>query len=265
MHERERWQAILEQVRQRAVMPVRDLAGLLDASPATLRRDLTKLAEMGLLRRVHGAVEAVSQDDRPQLATRSFDVSRTLNGARKRVIARAAVDLCRDGESIIINGGTTTGQMIEFLRPRRLHILTNSFPVAEALVHDSENRIVLPGGEIYREQNVIVSPFDDDSIQHYTASKMFMSALSIGPLGVIEGDPLLARAEAKLLKRAADLIVLADSSKFEPRGNMAVAPLSRIHTLITDDAAPASGLAMLRDAGVRVIIAQDEEAMIHAA
>src|SRR4029077_1106978 len=154
--------------------------------------------------------------------------SQALFAERKRAIARQAVALCRDGESIIINGGSTTFHMVEFLRASRLQILTNSFSIAEALVRQSDNRIILPGGEVYRDQNIILSPFDEDSIQHYTASKMFMSAMSIGPLGLVEGDPLIARAEAKLLSRAADLIVVADSSKFEPRGSMAVAPLTRI-------------------------------------
>jgi len=265
MHERERWQAILGLVRQRKVMPVRDLAAAVSASSATLRRDLTKLAAMGQLRRVHGGVEAVDPDHRPLLATRAFDISRTLNAERKRAIAKAAVALCKDGEAIVINGGTTTFQMVEFLADRRLHILTNSFPIAEALVHSSENRIVLPGGEVYREQSLILSPFDGDSIQHYTASKMFMSAMSVGPLGLIEGDPLIARAEAKLLSRAADLIVLVDSSKFEPRGSMAVAPLSRIRTLITDDEAPQGALDMLREAAVEVIVVPTESKLLSVA
>jgi DeoR family ulaG and ulaABCDEF operon transcriptional repressor len=83
---------------------------------------------------------------------------------------------------------------------------------------------------------------------------MFMSAISIGPLGVIEGDPLLARAESKLLKRADKLIVLADSSKFVSRGSLVVCPLSRIDTLITDSDAPSDALDMLRGHGVRVVV-----------
>ena len=70
---------------------------------------------------------------------------------------------------------------------------------------------------------------------------------------MIEGDPLVARAETKLLKRAEKLVVLADSSKFVSRGSLVVCPLSRIHILITDRAAPASALAMLREAGVQTI------------
>ena len=176
--------------------------------------------------------------DAPALATRSFEISKTLNVAAKRAIAKAAVALCSDGEAIIINGGTTTFEMGEFLRERRLKVLTNSYPLAETLIHDSKCRVALPGGEVYREQKLIVSPFEEDAIQHYLASCMFMSALAVGPLGVVEGDPLIARAETKLLKRAEKLVVLADSSKFITRGSLVVCPLSRIHTLITDNAAP---------------------------
>ena len=124
------------------------------------------------------------------LATRSFDVSRTINVEAKRAIARKAVEMCADGDVIIINGGTTTFQMSEFLRGARLKVLTNSYPLAEFLIHETQNRVALPGGEVYREQKLIVAPFDDDAIQHYSARIMFMSAVSIGPLGVIEGDPL---------------------------------------------------------------------------
>ena len=70
---------------------------------------------------------------------------------------------------------------------------------------------------------------------------MFMSAISIGPLGVIEGDPLIARAETKLLKRAERLVVLADASKFAARGSLVVCPLSRVHALITDFGRAAGG------------------------
>lgn len=265
MHERERWQMILEAVRHKPVVTLRELLGRMDVSPATLRRDFSKLDEMGQVRRVHGGVEAVDQTARPHLATRSFDVSQTLFAARKRAIARAAVDLCEDGESIVINAGTTTFQMVDFLRRRRLQILTNSFPIASALIASSENRIMLPGGEIYREQGIVLSPFDEDSIQHYTASKMFMSCYSISALGIHEGDPLIARAEAKLLARADKLIVIADSSKFEQRGSLAVCPLSRVGTLITDDAAPASALAPLRDAGVKVVVVGAERNTVPSA
>ena len=258
MHERERWQVILTQVRERGVMSVRELMPITQASSATLRRDLTKLEELGQVRRVHGGVEAVEVSNQPHLATRSFGVSQTFNAARKRDVAKAAAAMCGDGESIIINAGSTTWSMVEFLRERRMQILTNSFPIAQELIATSQNRIVLPGGEVYREQGIVLSPFDEDAIQHFTASKMFMSCYSITPMGIIEGDPLIARAEAKLLSRADKLVVIADSSKFESRGSMVVCQLSRVHTLVTDDAAPPLMIDHIKSLGVKVVIAEQE-------
>jgi len=257
VHERERWQVIRALLRERSLVRIADACRATGASEASIRRDFARLAEQGFATRVHGGLEAIpgtagGQGDVLSLATRAFDVSQTLNVEAKRAIAKAAVALCADGDTIIVNGGTTTFQMGEFLRERRLKVLTNSYPLAEVLIHGGVCRVALPGGEVYREQGMIVSPFDEDAIQHYSAAKMFMSAVSIGPLGVIEGDPLLARAESKLLKRADKLVVLADSSKFVSRGSLVVCPLSRISTLITDTSAPPSALDMLREAGVEV-------------
>src|SRR5450631_1918715 len=262
VHERERWQVIKAMLKQQLLVRIADVCRATGASEASVRRDFSRLAEMGSATRVRGGLEAMpgsqsASPDAPALATRSFEISKTLNVAAKRAIAKAAVELCADGEAIIINGGTTTFEMGEFLRERRLKVLTNSYPLAEVLIRDSRCRVALPGGEVYREQKLIVSPFDDDAIQHYSATRMFMSAISIGPLGVIEGDPLVARAEAKLLKRADKLIVLADSSKFVSRGSLVVCPLARIDILITDSDAPKEALDMLREAGVETRIAGD--------
>jgi DeoR family transcriptional regulator, ulaG and ulaABCDEF operon transcriptional repressor len=270
VHERERWQIIKTMLKERTLVRIADACRATGASEASIRRDFARLAEQGFAIRVHGGLEALPDDgagsgDVLSLATRAFDISQALNIAAKRAIAKAAVALCADGESIIINGGTTTFQMGEFLRDRRLKVLTNSYPLAEVLIHSSKCRVALPGGEVYREQGVIVSPFEEDATQHYSASRMFMSAISIGPLGVIEGDPLLARAESKLLKRADKLTILADSSKFVSRGSLVVCPLSRIHTLITDAAAPVGALEMLREAGVQVIVAAEGVDAIAAA
>jgi DeoR family ulaG and ulaABCDEF operon transcriptional repressor len=259
VHERERWQVIKALLRERSLVRIADACRATGVSEASIRRDFARLAEQGVATRVHGGLEALPEaasapSDVLSLATRSFDVSQTLNIDAKRAIAKAAVALCADGETIIINGGTTTYQMGEYLRERRLKVLTNSYLLADALIHTSKCRVALPGGEVYREQGMIVSPFEEDAIQHYSATRMFMSAISIGPLGVIEGDPLLARAESKLLKRADKLIVLADSSKFVSRGSLVVCPLARIDTLITDADAPAEALDMLRGHGVRVVV-----------
>src|SRR4051794_8486765 len=107
MHERERWQIILRALARQPVATVKDLAVLTGASEATLRRDIAKLADQGLLQKVHGGAQALRDNTAPSLATRHFETSRPLNLAKKRAIAAAAAELCTDGDSIIINGGTT--------------------------------------------------------------------------------------------------------------------------------------------------------------
>ena len=260
MRERQRAEIARNLLQQRGFISIAELMAATGASAASARRDAVRLAEAGVAERVHGGLQAIeaafspAQPPRAQ-GSRSFDNSLAVNVAAKRAIARAAVAMCEDGDVVIVNGGTTTYQMSEYLRHTRLKILTNSYPLAEFLIHETDNRVALPGGEVYRDQKLIVAPFDDDAIQHYSARLMFMSALAIGPLGVIEGDPLIARAETKLLRRAEKLIVLVDASKFEPKGSLVVCPLSRIDTLITDESAPAEALAMLREAGVNVVVA----------
>lgn len=259
MHERERWQLILNRLRERGIVRVGDLVALTGASVATLRRDLAKLEDTGQLRRVHGGAESAEVSGQGELTATTFGASQTIHAEEKRRVACRAADLCEDGDSIILNAGSTTWFMAQCLRGHRMQVLTNSFPIAQELVTHSANRVVLPGGELYREPGIILSPFDEDAIQHFAASKMFMSCYAVTPLGIIESDPLIARAEAKLLSRAEKLIVLADSSKFEARGNMVVCPLKRVATLITDDAAPPAMLDHLRGQGVEVLIAREKD------
>ena len=269
MRERQRAEVVRNLLAERGFLSIADIMAATGVSAASARRDAGRLADAGYAERLHGGVQAVgdafSKPMAQTLATRSFDASRTINIEAKRAIARRAVEMCAPGDVVIVNGGTTTFQMSEFLRGTRLKILTNSYPLAEFLIHETQNRVALPGGEVYRDQKLIVAPFDDDAIQHYSARLMFMSAISIGPLGVIEGDALIARAETKLLKRADKLVVLADSSKFVARGSLVVCPLSRVHALITDSHAPPEGLAMLTEAGVRTIVVEAEAHSTEAA
>ena len=263
MRERQRAEIVKNLLVERGFVSIADIMAATGASAASARRDAVRLAGAGLAERLHGGIQAIGDAfSRPlgptKLATRAFDANRTMNVAAKRAIARRAVEMCAEGDVIIVNGGTTTFQMSGFLRDTRLKILTNSYPLAEFLIHETRNRVALPGGEVYREQKLIVAPFDDDAIQHYSARFMFMSAAAIGPLGVIEGDALIARAEAKLVKRAEKLILLADSSKFAARGSLVVCALSQIHALITDTGAPPEALAMLEESGVRTIVVEPE-------
>jgi DeoR family ulaG and ulaABCDEF operon transcriptional repressor len=269
MHEIERHRVILGEVSDRPVVTVGQIVELTGASEATIRRDITALHVAGRLRRVRGGAEALHPPQMVGIAGRPFSVNEGVNTAKKRAIARAAVDLCEDGESIIINGGTTTFQMVHHLASRRMQILTNSFPIAEHLLRHSRNSITVPGGAIYREQNIILSPFENDVARNFYARRMFMSAQGLSPMGVMEGDPLLIQAEQKLINQAEELVVLIDSSKFAARSSLILCPLDRVHTIVTDDSVSTRDARFVEQSGIRLVVAAreagDDEASSSAA
>ena len=256
MHEKERHRIILSAVEDRPVVMVPELCSLTGASEATIRRDISTLHVQQKLRRVRGGAEAITPPQFVGLAGRTFAVNETLRTTEKQAIARAAVDLCADGDSIIINGGTTTFQMVHPLATRRCQIFTNSFPIADHLLKHSKNTIMLSGGVIYREQNIILSPFDNDVTRNFYAKRMFMGAQGLGPLGLMEADPLLIQAEQKLIGQADELVVLVDSSKFAQRSSLVLCPLARITTVITDEGIPDKAAAMLEAADVNLVVAR---------
>ena len=256
MHEKERHRIILSAVEDRPVVTVVDLCNLTGVSEATIRRDIATLHMQKQLRRVRGGAEAMSPPQVIGLAGRTFEVNETFRIREKQAIARAAVELCEDGESIIINGGTTTFQMVHPLASRRIQVFTNSFPIAEHLLKHSKNTIMLSGGTIYREQNIILSPFENDVTRNFYARRMFMGAQGLGPLGLMEADPLLIQAEQKLIGQADELVVLADSSKFAQRSSLVLCALDRISTIITDEGISDKAAQMLDAADVTLVVAQ---------
>ena len=256
MHEKERHRIILSAVVDRPVVTVVQVCNLTGASEATVRRDIATLHMQKKLRRVRGGAEAITPPQFVGLAGRPFSVNQAIHIKEKEAIARAAVELCDDGDPIIINGGTTTFQMVHPLASRRLSVFTNSFPIAEHLLKHSKNTIMLSGGTIYREQNIILSPFDNDVTRNFYAKKMFMGVQGLGPLGLMEADPLIIQAEQKLLGQADELVVLADSSKFENRSSLVLCPLSRITTVITDERVSDKTASMLEAVDVNLIVAE---------
>ena len=255
MHESERHIIILSAVQEKPVVTVQEMVELTESSEATIRRDIATLHVQKKLRRVRGGAESISPPQFVGLAGRTFSVNETINTAQKRAIALKAAELCEDGDPIIINGGTTTFQMVHPLASRRLQVFTNSFPIAEHLLKNSKNTVVVSGGVIYREQNIILSPFDNDVTRNFYAKRMFMGAQGLGPLGLMEADPLLIQAEQKLINQADELIVLADSSKFKKRSSLILCPLDRITKIITDDGIDDKSASILEAAGVELIIA----------
>ncbi|KQZ44604.1 DeoR/GlpR transcriptional regulator [Massilia phosphatilytica] len=251
---------LLKLLAEHQTATVQQLVEWLNASPATVRRDISWLAARNLLTRTRGGAENLLPKKRQfPLSSETFQNNIQCYAARKRAIARHAAGMCTDGETIIINGGTTTFMMAEFLADKHLKILTNSFLMAERLLVSSENEIIVPGGKVYREQNVILSPFDNDITQHHYAGKMFMSVYGLSLLGLMEADPLLIQAEKRLISQAEELIVLADSSKFARKAGLILCGLDRVSTVITDTGASDKAVQTLEQYGVKVVTVEPDE------
>ena len=253
MIEAERHRLIRKLVDERSIVSLSDLVEILGASEATVRRDIGAMAERGEITRIRGGAESVRPRHVAHLVGSPFALSQGIAVAEKRAIGRAASQLIAPGDSMIITGGTTTYALVEFLPPENLDILTNSVPIVTQLLATSRNRVTVPGGTIYREQNIVLSPFEDDASNHFWAKFLFTGCFGLNRFGVMETDPLIVQSQARLLRRCEQLVVMADSRKLRQRSSIIIAGLDRLAVLVTDDGATDSDLEPFRSAGVKVI------------
>jgi DeoR family transcriptional regulator, ulaG and ulaABCDEF operon transcriptional repressor len=256
MLEAERHRLIKKLVDERSIVSLTDLVDLLNASEATVRRDIVALAEKGTINRIRGGAESVHPLHEAHLVGSPFKLSQGVAAAEKKAIGRAAAALVEPGDSLIISGGTTTLALVEFLPPEGLDILTNSVPIITQLLATTRNRVTIPGGTIYREQNLVLSPFDDDATNHFSARTLFSGCFGLNRFGLMEADPLIVQAQMRLLRRCEQVIVLADRRKLRQRSSIVVAGLERVTVLVTDAETPESDLEIFRSAGVRVVRAE---------
>lgn len=259
MHVAERERLILERVEQSGFITFKALEKEMPASPATIRRDLERLANQGRIIRVHGGAKVANSANGQHapvtgLAGVPFHINITRHTAAKHAIGEAAARLCSKGESVMIDGGSTTLQMCPHLENLQLQVLTNSLHIVSALMPQAMTRLLVPSGQVFREQNIILSITDDEPLPNVHAPKLFMGAASIGINGLMQVDSVLVAAERKLIERCEQVIVLVDSSKFDGPSGHIVCKLEEIDVLITDDALRPEHRKMLESAGIRLIM-----------
>jgi DeoR family ulaG and ulaABCDEF operon transcriptional repressor len=253
MHAEDRERTILSMLADRGFVSFRELDKRLIASPATVRRDLERLASAGRIVRVHGGAKI--PDAQPAgLTGVTFQENIKKNPDAKAAIGKAAAALCVAGESIIIDGGSTTLQMCQHIGELGLQVVTNSLHIVSALLMQTRTRVYLPAGALFREQNIVLSPFEDDGTSHYQASKIFIGAASVGRQGLMQTDVILLQAERRLIARAASVVLLADSSKFRVPAGQVVCALTAISTVITDDGITDADARLVKRSGARLIV-----------
>ena len=256
MHAAEREALIIKVISPTGFISYRNLEASLGVSPATIRRDLSRLEEAGRIVRVHGGARLAERPDR--LSGTPFDQSLTRNLAAKQAIGKAAAALCEAGEGVMIDGGTTTLQMCPHLAGLDLQVLTNSLHIVNALLPQAGTRILVPSGSVFREQNLVLAPAGEDSMPQFHAPKLFMGAAAAGPQGIMQADVILIAAERRFIDRAEEVILLIDSSKFRASSGGIVCGLGEINVLITDRGISADDARMVEQAGIRLIIADSQ-------
>lgn len=229
---------ILEILGREGTVTISDLAGRLDVSTETVRRDVRPLADRGTVVRMHGAVGlAGSAGEAP------FQRRMTENAGAKQRIARAAAALVRNGESLALDTGTTTSFLARALtRHERLEIVTNSTDVARTLSGRNGNRVHLLGGLYRADSGAVLGPDTIEAMQRLSVIHSVISAGAIWEGGVMDYDPDEAALARAVLASGRRRIVVCDSAKFGHRALFQVCPLGSIDTLVTE-AAPAPPLS----------------------
>ena len=246
----ERRRRICELLREEGRVTVDALAARFGTSQVTIRADLSLLESAGALTRTHGGALAVPEADQ------SLNVKQLQHHAEKVRIAEAAAALIRDGETIILDSGTTTAEIarrIRTLELRSINVITNALNIAALLIDVPSVRLIVPGGILRRESNSLSGPMAEAALGTLQANRLYLGADGVDPqLGVM--TPHLAEAElnAKMIAISREVVVVADASKFTRRNISLIARTEQVNLLITDRAAPAEAVEQLRARGVTV-------------
>lgn len=249
---------ILHLLLSRGKTSVEELAEVFDTSPASVRRDLAKLEERGLVHRTHGGAMLAGQTYEPFRFDASFQVREDRFAAEKGRIASAAAAMVGKGETIGITAGTTTTQVARALRLRSgLHIVTNAVNIALEMSTIDGLQTTLTGGCMrWPGAFSLVGPAALETLNLMLLDKLFLSVCGIDPE---HGATTIQADEAALFRtmcrRARQVIVVADSSKLQMTSPAVICPVADIDVLVTDDGILDTAMSAFKKAQIEVRIA----------
>lgn len=249
----ERWREILKILGEQGRIRVGHLAARLNVSEATVRRDLEAMQEQGMVQRTHGGAML----PRPTAFEVSFDESQRRAQYEKRAIGQRAALLVGEGDTIILESGSTTLELARCLvEIPRLTVLTNSLAIAKELSVNPEIEIMVLGGTLRRQSASLVGTWVAEILRNVRVDKAFLgvNGLSAG-FGLSSPNPFTAESRKAIIAAARTRIALADHSKLGIEALYYVAPLDAIDVLVTDANATDEQLAPIRERGVEVLVA----------
>jgi DeoR/GlpR family transcriptional regulator of sugar metabolism len=249
----ERQNQILELLARLSRITISQVCDAFTISQATARRDLEALANQGKLQRVHGGAIPIRQaKPEPPILVRSSEQEE-----EKRRIGRLAASLIEDGESVFLGSSTTVLEVAKNLRERRnLTVLTNSLPVISTLADLPEITLVCLGGVLRQSELSFIGHITEKSLTEVHADKVIFGVRSLSLEHGLTNDYLPETlTDRAILGMGGQTIIVADYSKFGRVSTAFLAPLSAMHTLVTDNQAPNEFLSALEQRGIHILIA----------
>ncbi|MGD1821648.1 MAG: DeoR/GlpR family DNA-binding transcription regulator [Pleomorphochaeta sp.] len=245
---------ILDILSEKQKIKVQDLSEILDVSPVTIRRDLDSLDSQKLLIRTHGGASVLQEWDTIQ-PERLFQEKVDLNKDKKLRIAKKAVEMLKDNDTIFVNSGTTTLSFISEIN-KKVHVITNNARAITKQMNPEIELIVL-GGEYREASQSLVGIFTIENLQKINSNYTFLGVNGLfAEKGLMTSVLQECSVNNAMINNTNDkVIVLADHSKIGRMSNFVTAPCSDIDILITDDLTPEEELVKFRNMGIEIIIA----------
>lgn len=251
----ERHRLVLRAVGANQAVTVAGLADRLNVSPMTIRRDLETLAGQGKLTRVHGGAVPVGAALQAVLNRASFSENTFHRLPEKDRIGVAAAALVHDGETILVDVGTTTLRLAHHLRGRALTVITTNLAAYEELLPTEGIQILLLGGVVDRHYRSLAGFLAEEALRHVRADRLFLSASAVrgSDLSVLDDTAVDLRIKRSMIAAASQVVLLADAEKFSQMRPVRVCGPDELDVLVTDSSAPEDVLSAFEAAGVRVI------------
>ena len=245
---------LLELVRVRGFASLPDLAEQLSVSESTIRRDLDFLEETGAAKRTHGGVFYTGPS--PKLP--HFDERQPAQWDKKKQIAVEAVKLIDDGDTVLLDGGSTTYEVAQRLVGRPLQVVTNSLPVANLFAANASTDLVLLGGYVYPRTGVALGPYANEMLQRLNVRRTILSVGGVNERGFFNSNLLLVETERAMMLAAEEVIVVADSTKLGHQSLAHLCPLENVQHLVVDDEISTEWRKRVTEAGVQLHVASAE-------
>lgn len=250
----ERRRRILLELKLRPHVRISDLAARFGVSTETVRRDFDALADDGLVSRAHGGASSTAHGTYPALDERAGE-----GAAEREAIGQAAARLVSEGETLMIDGGSTTIELARALawQGTRCRVITNSFPVAATLGQGAADVLICPGD--YDPAEAAVSGTETtEFLARFRADRAFIGAAGLSDEGPSESVPGFAAVKRAMIARSGETHLLIGSRKFGRVGTANVSRLDRLASVIVDEGPESDLSAALMAARVGIIIAGGE-------